>query len=96
VLVGIRTVHVLVSYPLGVRGLLTLFRGRYQTAIESLAEVLVVCGDHDEFTGAAAYSRWMDSLPSAKCVLVKGGTHFWRGADGDSLVEIVLAWLQTQ
>ncbi|TFY77342.1 hypothetical protein EWM64_g6671 [Hericium alpestre] len=64
----IRTMHVLLSYPLGPRGFLTLFNARtYEDRLEALlrdsrAHVLVVHGDADNFTGAASYDQWADGL----------------------------------
>ncbi|KAJ6607401.1 Alpha/Beta hydrolase protein, partial [Mycena sp. CBHHK59/15] len=103
ILTGIETSHILISYPLGVRGLLTLFRSRYEEQLRQLllepeANVLVVYGDHDEFTSAARYRAWRSGLEGAtrgklKCVEVGGGSHFWRDEDGDELLEIVSGWL---
>ncbi|KAJ6544777.1 Alpha/Beta hydrolase protein [Mycena vulgaris] len=100
---AVPTAHVLISYPLGVRGWLTLFRARYEEALGALlrdpaADVLLVFGDGDEFTSAARYRAWRGVLEGSgagklECAEVVGGTHFWRGADGDELVEIVSRWL---
>ncbi|KAF8206574.1 Alpha/Beta hydrolase protein [Mycena galopus ATCC 62051] len=103
VLPNIPTSHVLLSYPLGVRGWLTLFKSRYAEALKELlrdpaSNVLVVFGDCDQFTSVAAYRTWKDTLetpPAAKlkCVEVKDGSHFWRDNDGDELVELVSGWV---
>ena len=64
----IRTAHVLISYPLGPRGLLTAFHsGTYQHALEALirqpaARVLICYGDADDFTSADAYEDWAQAL----------------------------------
>jgi uncharacterized protein len=64
----LRTTHVLISYPLGPRGLLTAFHTRtYQRALEDLvrdpsARVLLCYGDADDFTGAYAYDEWVEAL----------------------------------
>jgi hypothetical protein len=64
----LRTTHVLISYPLGPRGLLTAFHTRsYQRALEDLvpqpgARILLCQGDADEFTGAEAYDAWAEAL----------------------------------
>jgi uncharacterized protein len=64
----LRTTHVLISYPLGPRGLLTAFRTRtYQRALEDLvrdpgARVLLCFGDEDDFTGVEAYDEWAEAL----------------------------------
>ncbi|KAF7330476.1 Peptidase-S15 domain-containing protein [Mycena venus] len=70
VLPNIPTSHVLVSYPLGVRGWLTLFKSRYEEALKELlrnpaSNVLVVHGDSDQFTSSAAYRTWTDTLEAA-------------------------------
>ncbi|KAJ6494722.1 Alpha/Beta hydrolase protein [Mycena vitilis] len=103
VLAGIPTAHILVSYPLGVRGWLTLFRSRYEEALKELlanpaSNVLVLFGDWDQFTSAAAYRTWRARLETGpvgklKCVEVKEGTHFWRDSDGDTLAETVSEWI---
>lgn len=62
------TTHILVSYPLGPRGLLTAFRTRtYQRALEDLvrqpgARVLLCQGDADDFTAVEAYNAWAEAL----------------------------------
>jgi len=101
-LAGVETSHILISYPLGVRGWLTLFKSRYEETVKELlrnpaANVLVVFGDCDEFTSVATYRTWTGMLEEVatgklKCVEI-GGTHFWRDSDGDELVEIVAKWL---
>ncbi|KAI0033538.1 Alpha/Beta hydrolase protein [Vararia minispora EC-137] len=64
----VRTSHVLISYPLDVRGWLSLFNGRtYQAGFESLmcnpeSRILVIFGDRDEFTGMSSYDRWIQRL----------------------------------
>ncbi|KAJ7659960.1 Alpha/Beta hydrolase protein [Mycena rosella] len=99
VLADIKTSHILISYPLGVRGWLTLFKSRYEEKLKDLlddpaANVLVVFGDCDEFTSAARYRTWRSSLEGTNAgkfqwAEIQGGTHFWRGADGRELVEMV-------
>ncbi|KAJ7034920.1 Alpha/Beta hydrolase protein [Mycena alexandri] len=102
-LANIPTSHLLLSYPLGVRGWLTLFKARYQERLEALlrdakANVLVVFGDCDEFTGAGRYRAWRSGLEGigggkVECVEVEGGTHFWRDKDGEEVVERMVGWL---
>ncbi|TFY54758.1 hypothetical protein EVG20_g9579 [Dentipellis fragilis] len=64
----IRTSHVLLSYPLGPRGFLTLFNTRtYQNKLDDLlrdprAHVLVIYGNADTFTGVESYDQWTDRL----------------------------------
>ncbi|KAJ7227061.1 Alpha/Beta hydrolase protein, partial [Mycena pura] len=102
----VQTSHVLVSYPMGVRGWLTLFRSRYEETLKELvrnpaANVLIVYGDQDEFTSAATYRTWRSALEGVAGAVsgkvewaeVKGATHFWRAADGDELESIVQRWL---
>ncbi|KAI0267768.1 alpha/beta-hydrolase [Gloeopeniophorella convolvens] len=63
-----RTSHVLISYPLGPRWLITAFRAQtYQRAFEDLvrapdARVLLCYGDSDDFTGSDAYDDWAEAL----------------------------------
>ncbi|XP_006459105.1 hypothetical protein AGABI2DRAFT_218018 [Agaricus bisporus var. bisporus H97] len=102
----IKTSHFLLSYPLGTRGWITLFRSSYyQAQLESLlkderSNVLVVYGDQDEFTGVANYGDWVKKLQSAAqgstrlCVSeIKNATHFWLGEIGDELGEVFRQWL---
>jgi uncharacterized protein len=64
----LRTTHILISYPLGPRGLLTAFRTRtYQHALEELvrqpgARVLLCQGDADDFTASETYDAWTEAL----------------------------------
>jgi hypothetical protein len=64
----LRTTHILISYPLGPRGLLTAFRTRtYQRALEDLVRqygvrVLLCQGDADDFTAAETYDTWAEAL----------------------------------
>lgn len=64
----IRTTHILISYPLGPRGILTAFRTRtYQRALEDLvrqpgARILLCQGDADDFTSAETYDTWVEAL----------------------------------
>ncbi|OBZ72500.1 hypothetical protein A0H81_08049 [Grifola frondosa] len=83
--------HVLLSYPQGPRHWLTAFHGRmYDTALNSLlhdpqSNVLVLYGDHDEFTSVEAYDIWTTTLlqqagnrRNHSIVKIVNGTHFWR------------------
>ncbi|KAF9007605.1 Alpha/Beta hydrolase protein [Cyathus striatus] len=102
----IKTFHVLLSYPLGPRGMLTLFRSAtYQEKLTQLicsenANVLIIFGDHDEFTSASKYREWGRSLEdlsgkgNMKVVEVVGATHFWRGEAGYELGKTVGEWLR--
>ncbi|KAH9168804.1 alpha/beta-hydrolase [Lactarius sanguifluus] len=75
----IRTAHILISYPLGPRGLLTAFRtGTYQCALEDLirqpaARVLMCYGDADDFTSADAYEEWTEALGKLAVGTDEGG-----------------------
>lgn len=104
---GVRTSHVLLSYPLGPRHWLTAFQGKtYTNALSSLigdarSNILVVYGDQDEFTPSASYESWAQSLNASaedgqgrlKVVKIDDGTHFWRGEDGERMKEVVSGWL---
>ncbi|KAK7033025.1 peptidase-S15 domain-containing protein [Favolaschia claudopus] len=105
ILPNIPTSHILLSYPLGVRGWLTLFKSRYAEALKELlanpsSNVLVVFGDSDQFTGVSSYRTWKSTLEATpttggklRFVEVKGGSHFWRDEAGDELVELVSEWV---
>ncbi len=84
--------HVLISYPLGPRSVLTAFRGSlYNSTLETLlrnprANVLLCHGDRDDFTGMTNYDTWVDSLRTVtegegkgklRVVGVEGGNHYW-------------------
>jgi uncharacterized protein len=64
----LRTTHILISYPLGPRVLLTAFRTQtYQRALEDLvrqpaSRVLLCQGDADDFTAAETYDAWAEAL----------------------------------
>ncbi|KAJ3798990.1 Alpha/Beta hydrolase protein [Lentinula aff. detonsa] len=64
----IKTSHILISYPLGPRTYLTLFRSStYTSKLRELlrsehSNVLVVYGDGDEFTSAKSYESWGKEL----------------------------------
>ncbi|KAJ7052567.1 Alpha/Beta hydrolase protein [Mycena amicta] len=89
----VETAYIFISYPLGVRSWLTMFHSsRYDDALKALTgnRVLFIFGDSDEFTGVERYrSRRKTVGNNVEWVEVKGGTHFWRGADGDELVSAV-------
>ncbi|KAI0255135.1 alpha/beta-hydrolase [Lactifluus subvellereus] len=104
----LRTTHVLISYPLGPRGLLTAFRTRtYQSALEGLvrdprARVLLCYGDADDFTGVEAYDGWAEALGKLaverggnglEVVRIPGASHFWGGQAGGGLIEAVTQFL---
>jgi len=84
-LAPLRTTHILISYPLGPRGLLTAFRTRtYQRALEDLvrqpgARVLLCQGDADDFTAAETYDAWAAALGQ----LAAGGDDNSEGENGE-------------
>ncbi|GLB40229.1 hypothetical protein LshimejAT787_0801000 [Lyophyllum shimeji] len=95
----IKTSHILISYPLGPRGWLTLFHtSTYSAKLKELIQsvdsnVLIVYGDADEFTGVSKYRDWRQDLENEagggrlKIVEIPGGSHFWRGRSGQQLAE---------
>lgn len=100
----IRTFHILLSYPTSVRGLITFFHGStYETALQHLVQnsrssVLVVYGDHDQFTSLQRYEQWVSRLKSeAKgrvgSVLINGADHFWSQRAGEEMCIAVGHWM---
>ncbi|KAF9565206.1 alpha/beta-hydrolase [Agrocybe pediades] len=98
---SVKTSHVLLSYPLGPRGWLTLFHSStYTTTLKELIQqpdsnVLIILGDCDEFTAHSKYSSWVSEFGDAKNVKieeVKDATHFWQGESGRKLIDIVREW----
>lgn len=106
----IQVSHILLSYPLGPRSWLTAFRGEYYAStLEALirdprANILVIYGDRDDFTGFTNYDSWASSLRAAaegdgkgrlEIVEVENANHFW--ADHDPrriLIEVVDRFLR--
>lgn len=100
----VKTAHVLLSYPLGPRGWLTMFHSNsYTTKLVELvhdenSNVLVIFGDEDEFTSVSKYRIWGEQLQGdtngrLELVEITGGTHFWRGEAGEQLESVVQGWL---
>jgi alpha/beta superfamily hydrolase len=102
----IKTSHILLSYPLGARGLITLFRtNTYATKLRELVKhpdtrVLIIFGNNDEFTSEASYDLWVEGLvkdvdrkDSLKVVKVEGGSHFWSGETGREMGRAIESWL---
>ncbi|KAF9446303.1 alpha/beta-hydrolase [Macrolepiota fuliginosa MF-IS2] len=102
----IRTSHVLLSYPLGPRGWLTLFRtSYYQDQLEGLlkddrSNILAIFGDGDEFTSISSYKEWTEKLKEAvqgsdrlRIVEIENASHFWRGRSGLELGQVLRRWL---
>jgi len=101
----IRTFHILLSYPLGPRALLTGFHSKTYTQKlkdliqDSRSNVLIVYGDCDEFTGDTRYGSWVEELRkdsssgSLRIARIEGATHFWGGHSAQNLGEIVVDWI---
>ncbi|KAJ3863126.1 Alpha/Beta hydrolase protein [Lentinula novae-zelandiae] len=99
----IKTSHILISYPLGPRSYLTLFRSstyasRLQELIRSQdSNVLIIYGDQDEFTSAKSYESWAKELQGQRGLSLlcrSGASHFWRGRHGVWLSEVTGKWLR--
>ncbi|KAF8529805.1 hypothetical protein JB92DRAFT_2859755 [Gautieria morchelliformis] len=99
-----KTFHILLSYPLSVRNLITFFHGAtYQTALHGLVQnprsiILVVYADRDQFTSLQSYEPWVLHLKTeAKgqlaTVLINGGDHFWGQRAGEEMCTTVGRWL---
>lgn len=99
-----KTFHVLVSYPLGVRSLLTIFNGSaYESGLKQLLQevdsnVLVLYGDQDQFTSLRNYEQWTASLKGiAKgqflAHMVANTDHFWKDTGGEQLCLVISQWL---
>ncbi|GJE94577.1 alpha/beta hydrolase [Phanerochaete sordida] len=105
----VKVTHILLSYPLGPRAWLTAFRGRHYTAaLDALARdpranVLVVYGDHDEFTGAQSYDDWVEGLrrendgegkARLQILRIEGANHFWVDPDArEQMLRAVQQWI---
>lgn len=104
----LKTYHVLISYPLGVRGLITLFHtGNYATCLGTLlrdptSNVLIVYGTQDDFTSESSYDSWTEKLRTEvgdgstarlEVQKVDGANHFWIGDARRQLTQLVESWL---
>ncbi len=104
----IKVSHVLLSYPLGPRTWLTAFRsGTYTSALNDLlhnpkANVLVLYGNRDEFTGEESYDAWTEQLREQvsgddtgrlEIVKIDGATHFWIEGAGNRLLREIVEWV---
>ncbi|PVF97296.1 alpha/beta-hydrolase [Serendipita vermifera] len=97
--------HVLLSYPLSPLPLLTMFyHNTHATALRTLAEnprsnVLILYGDHDQFTGEGKLDTWSQGLQGkggkVEVCKINGADHFWHGRSADRLLEVVGKWLDT-
>ncbi|KAJ3847317.1 Alpha/Beta hydrolase protein [Lentinula lateritia] len=106
----IKTSHILISYPLGPRSYLTLFRSStYASKLQELirsqdSNVLIIYSDQDEFTSAKSYESWVKELVELKkdeqgqrgltLLCRSGASHFWRGRHGVWLSEMIGKWLR--
>lgn len=104
---NVKTSHILLSYPLSPRGLLTMFHaGMYASALRELlcnpeARLLLIYGDKDEFTSKSKYDEWVDSCrridglkAELDVVRVTKANHFWQSRDARTALEqAVDSWL---
>lgn len=103
----VKTSHIVLSYPISPRGLLTMFHtGMYSSALHDTlrnpdARLLLIYGDKDEFTSKSKYDEWVDTLMridglKAKfdVVPVMDANHFWQ-SDGarTALQQAVDSWI---
>lgn len=103
----IQTSHILLSYPLGVRGLITLLHtGTYAASLTALlrdpaSNTLVVYGTQDDFTAEGSYATWVEKLRAEagygtgrlEVSKVDGANHFWAGETRRELLRVVEGWL---
>lgn len=98
--------YVLLSYPLGPRSFLTLFKGsHYDQKLEDLltspkSKVLVAYGGRDEFTSSDRYKEWVKRLQGKargelSILEVPEATHFWFGEANDKLQAELARWIRT-
>jgi hypothetical protein len=85
--------------------LLTLFHTKtYAAALNRLiqnpaANVLIIYGSQDEFTGETSYDAWRNELEGVngegllRVVKVENATHFWRGRSAEELRLVITQWL---
>lgn len=83
---------------------LTFFRSRiHDQALTSLvrdprADVLLLYGDRDKFTGRESYRTWAKRLQSegherVQVSCIEGATHFWREKSSVEMLQIIENWL---
>lgn len=97
--------YLLISYPLSVVLLLTLYRSSaFHAALSALARsgapVLALFGDSDQFTAVDKFRAWAAAAQEGgghdgwKAVEVEGADHFWREADKRrAMLKAVSNWL---
>ncbi|KAG2157998.1 Alpha/Beta hydrolase protein [Suillus bovinus] len=103
----VKTSYILLSYPISLRGLLTMFHtGMYSSALRDIlcnpdARLLVIYGDKDELTSKSKYDKWVNTLRQTDglkakfdVVPVMDANHFWR-SDGAriALQQAVDSWI---
>jgi uncharacterized protein len=103
-----KTSHIILSYPLSTRGLLTLFRTSiYASSLNELirnpaSNTLIIFGTRDEFTGESTYDGWVKTLQKEadgagkgclRFAKVGGATHFWSGEPARELQLLIEGWL---
>ncbi|KAH8831256.1 Alpha/Beta hydrolase protein [Flagelloscypha sp. PMI_526] len=102
---GVQVEHAFISYPLGVRGLLTFFKtAYYKSKILELVmngRVFFVYGDRDEFTSLSSYETLLQELEAPDSgqimgCLVEGANHFWAGDRMDEMLRELVVWLSRQ
>jgi alpha/beta superfamily hydrolase len=103
----VKTSHILLSYPISPRGLLTMFHtGMYSSALHDTlrnpdARLLLIYGDKDEFTSKSKYDEWVDTLMRADglkakfdVVPVMDANHFWQSDSArTALQQAVDSWI---
>jgi len=95
--------HILLSYPLSVRGFLTFFNTqKYIHALASLlsqnnTRTMIIYGTSDQFTSVSKYRGWVQGVTSEGVLTtheVEGADHFWRGPYAEQLCTLIEAWLK--
>ncbi|TEB29258.1 alpha/beta-hydrolase [Coprinellus micaceus] len=104
----VKLAYVLLSYPLGPRSFLTLFKGSYydekldELITASKSKILIAFGGRDEFTSFHRYKDWVKRLKSKAPVQeeemlsvlgVPEATHFWFNESNDKLQVELARWL---
>ncbi|KAG2024010.1 hypothetical protein CC2G_001611 [Coprinopsis cinerea AmutBmut pab1-1] len=102
---AVKVSHVLLSYPLGPRSFLTLFKGSYyDQKLEELVQnpdsrVLIIYGDQDEFTSVERYRNWVTRLQNLansdrlRIAFIEGASHFWHGDSNEQLRSSLSSWI---
>ena len=100
----------LLSYPLGPRSFLTLFKGSYydekldELITASKSKMLIAYGGRDEFTSFDRYKDWAKRLQNKAPVEgeemlsileVPEATHFWFNESNDKLQAELARWLRS-